>query len=55
MLKNAELLTTEDSIPANNAFLLEYQRCVLLELEQQGILRKEEVEKCYFILKNQCL
>ena len=54
MPKNAELLTTEGNLTADNAFLLEYQRCILLELEQMGILRREEVEKCLSILENQC-
>ena len=55
MLKNTELLTTEGNLTADNAFLLEYQRYILLELKQIGILQREEIEKCISILKNQHL
>ena len=50
---NAKFLTAEGSISANEAFLLEYQRCILLELERRGILHREEAEECIQILKNQ--
>ena len=50
---NAKFLAAEGSISANEAFLLEYQRCILLDLERKGILQREQVEECIQILKNQ--
>ena len=49
----AKFLATEGSISANEAFLLEYQRCILIDLERRGILQREQAEECIQILKNQ--
>ena len=51
MYKHADLLAVQGNTSATEAFLSEYQQCVLLELEKKGILRQEQTSKCIERLK----
>ena len=51
MYKHADLLAVQGNTSATEAFLSEYQQCVLLELEKKGVLRQEQASKCIERLK----
>ena len=51
MYKHADLLAVQGDINATEAFLSEYQQCVLLELEKKGVLRQEQTLECIERLK----
>lgn len=53
--KKAEFLNYQGDLKPNREFLLEYQRCVLLALEQEGILDHEQLVECINRLKKQQL
>jgi len=50
MLKKAEFFGCSGSNQANREFLMEYQKNVLLALQEMGLLYSEEYEKCINIL-----
>lgn len=53
MPKKAEFLACQGDRRAGREFLLEYQRCVLLVLEQEGVLDPEQLERCVDRLRKQ--
>ena len=55
MPKEAELLMCQGVAISDRGFLMEYQRCVLLALEKEGILHREQVEECIYRLGKQNL
>ena len=52
MPKKAEFLLCQGDNKANETFLIEYQRGILLALEKEGILDQEQLEECIIRLKN---
>ena len=55
MRKHAEFFAVEGDKKANRKFLLEYQRCILLALKKDGLLNREQLEKCILKLESQYL
>jgi len=55
MPKYAEFLCCTGTPKAENAFLLEYQKAVLLALQKEGILDHIQLEECVRILKQHYL
>ena len=53
MPKNAEFFLCQGDSKANEKFLLEYQRCILLALKKEGILDQEQLEECVMRLEKQ--
>ena len=53
MSKNADFLLCQGDENANEEFLLEYQRCILLALKEEGILDQEQMEECVIRLEKQ--
>ena len=54
MPKFAEFLSCSDTPKAEKAFLLEYQKAVLLTLQKEGIIDQFQLEKCIRNLDLQC-
>ena len=52
MPKFAEFLNCSDTLKAEKAFLLEYQKAVLLTLQKEGIIDQFQLEEC--IRKLEC-
>ena len=46
MPKFAEFLNCSDTPKAEKAFLLEYQKTVLLTLQKEGIINQFQLEEC---------
>lgn len=53
MPKNAEFFLCQGDDKASKRFLLEYQRCILLALEKEGILDQEQLKECVIYLEKQ--
>ncbi|MCF2595870.1 hypothetical protein [Pseudoflavonifractor phocaeensis] len=53
MAKKAEFVGSQNNERPGKAFLLEYQRSVLLALEQEGILDREQLADCIRKLEKQ--
>ena len=54
MPKFAEFLSYSDTPKAEKAFLLEYQKAVLLTLQKEGIIDQFQLEECIRKLELQC-
>lgn len=54
-MKNAEFLMCQGDDMPNKKFLLEYQRCILLALEREGLLDQNQLEECIIRLGKQYL
>ena len=55
MAKSAKLISSHGDTKPGEQFLLEYQKCVLIALEKEGLLDRSQLEKCIIILENQSL
>ena len=55
MPKYAEFLKCTGTPKAEQAFLLEYQKAVLLTLHEEGIISQFQLEECIRRLKSQYL
>ena len=53
MPKNAEFLNCTGTSKADKAFLLEYQKAVLLALQKEGIIDRFQLEECIKTLELQ--
>ena len=54
MPKYAEFLNHTGTLKAEKAFLLEYQRAILLTLQKEGIIDQFQLEECVKNLESQC-
>ena len=55
MPKYAEFFMSEGEKKAGRKFLLEYQRCILIALKREGLLSREQLDKCISRLESQYL
>ena len=53
MSKRVEFLLRQGDGAANEVFLAEVRQSILLELEKEGFLEREQVQKCLDFLKKE--
>lgn len=53
MVNKPELLEWHDDGAINQEFLLAYERSILLSLQEQGILTRQQYEECVRILEKE--